>query len=86
METIQPIPIYTEFIKLEQLLKLSGLTETGGQAKELILQGLVQVDGQVCQMRGKKLRPGDRVKVCLDPPVTMELVAQRRPEDGTHAG
>lgn len=56
METIQHIPIHTEYIKLEQLLKLSGLTETGGQAKELIHEGLVQVGGQVCLLRGKKLR------------------------------
>ena len=59
METIERIPIHTEFIKLEQLLKLSGLTETGGQAKELIQDGLVEFAGEPCLMRGKKLRPGD---------------------------
>lgn len=82
METIQRISIHTEFIKLEQLLKLSGIAETGGQAKELIQEGLVRVGGQVCLMRGKKLRPGDRVLLELDPPVTLELEA----EAGPHAG
>ena len=80
METIQHIPLHTEYIKLEQLLKLSGLTETGGQAKELIHEGLVQVGGQVCLLRGKKLRPGDRVRVALDPPLLLEVEAE------AHAG
>jgi ribosome-associated protein len=60
METIE---IKTEFIKLDQLLKFAGLAETGGHAKELIADGLVFVNGEVCQMRGKKLRNGDKVKI-----------------------
>lgn len=56
------IKINTEFIKLEQLLKLSGLVRSGGSAKEFIHAGAVQVNGETCLMRGKKLRPGDRVK------------------------
>jgi ribosome-associated protein len=55
------INIHTPFIKLDSFLKLSGETQTGGQAKELIAAGLVRVNGEVCTMRGKKLRPGDRV-------------------------
>lgn len=60
METIN-ITIQTPFIKLEQLLKLAGLTDTGGFAKALIQQGEVRVNGEVCTMRGKKIRNGDRV-------------------------
>ena len=60
MKTIQS-KITTEFIKLESLLKFEGLVETGGEAKERIQDGEVQVNGQVCTMRGKKLRPGDVV-------------------------
>ncbi len=55
--------IKTPFIKLEQLLKLSGLTDTGGFAKELIQKGQVSVNGEICTMRGKKIRNGDVVTV-----------------------
>ena len=58
---MQKILIHTEFIKLDALLKYAGLCETGGEAKLLIQQGQVQVNGEVCTMRGKKLRPGDVV-------------------------
>ena len=51
--------IQTDFIKLEAALKYAALTATGGEAKEVILQGLVTVNGEVCTMRGKKLRAGD---------------------------
>ncbi len=53
--------ISTEFIKLESLLKFEGVAETGGDAKYLIQEGQVLVNGQVCTMRGKKIRPGDVV-------------------------
>lgn len=55
------IEITTPFIKLEQILKFSGITETGGQAKEIIQEGLVKVNGQVVTERGRKIRPGDQV-------------------------
>ena len=55
------ISLETEYIKLDSLLKLSGLCETGGEAKIVINEGLVSVNGEVCPMRGKKIRPGDRV-------------------------
>lgn len=55
------ILIHTEFIKLDSLLKLAGLVETGGEAKLLIQDGQVLVNGEVCTMRGKKLRGGDTV-------------------------
>jgi len=59
----QQIKITTEYIKLEQLLKLSSLCQTGGEAKNIILDGLVKVNGEVCLQRGKKLRTGDKVEL-----------------------
>ena len=55
------IEITTEYIKLQDLLKLAGLTYTGGEAKVMVQEGLVTVNGEVCTMRGKKIRPGDVV-------------------------
>ena len=55
------VKITTEFIKLDALLKFEGLAGTGGEAKEAIQAGEVKVNGEVCTMRGKKLRPGDVV-------------------------
>lgn len=56
------VSITTEFIKLEALLKLATLVGTGGEAKMLIQDGQASVNGEVCTMRGKKLRPGDTVQ------------------------
>ena len=55
------ITITTEFIKLQDLLKLASLVGTGGEAKIVIQEGDVSVNGEVCTMRGKKIRPGDTV-------------------------
>lgn len=55
-----PVVIGTEFIKLEAALKFANAVESGGMEKNVIQDGLVQVNGQVCTMRGKKLYPGDR--------------------------
>ncbi|MGN0980735.1 MAG: RNA-binding S4 domain-containing protein [Candidatus Avoscillospira sp.] len=55
------IPIHTEFIKLQDFLKFANAVESGGMAKNMILAEEVQVNGEVCTMRGKKLRPGDLV-------------------------
>lgn len=57
------IKITTEFIKLDQLLKFAALVGSGGEAKALIQDGEVLVNGEVCTMRGKKLRSGDKVSV-----------------------
>ena len=54
------ISISTEYIKLQDLLKFAGAVETGGDAKRIIQEGRVTVNGENCTMRGKKLRPGDR--------------------------
>ena len=56
------IEITTEHIKLQDLLKLAGLTYTGGEAKVMVQEGLVTVNGEVCTMRGRKIRPGDTVE------------------------
>ena len=54
----EKIYIDTEYIKLDSLLKIGGFG-TGGQAKMLVQNGGVLVNGEVCLMRGKKMRPGD---------------------------
>jgi len=60
---MEKIKIDTEFIKLQDLLKYAGLCETGGQAKYLIQDGYVKVNGEVCTMRGKKMRNGDKAEL-----------------------
>ena len=62
MESRQ-IKIHTEFIKLQDLLKFAGAVETGGDAKLIVQEGRVAVNGEPCSMRGKKLRPGDRAVI-----------------------
>ena len=59
----QEIAIKSEFIKLDSLLKYAGLCMTGGEAKSLIEEGCVLFNGEVCTMRGKKVRPGDQVSL-----------------------
>ena len=57
------IKITTEFIKLQDLLKFAAIVSTGGEAKIRIQEGEILVNGEVCTMRGKKIRPGDDVEV-----------------------
>ena len=62
------VKIHTEYIKLDDLLKFAGVLGSGGQAKAVIADGIVKVDGEVCTMRGKKLRGGETIEfedVCL---------------------
>ncbi|MGN0643205.1 MAG: RNA-binding S4 domain-containing protein [Huintestinicola sp.] len=59
----ESVRITTEFIKLDQLLKFSGVAEIGSEAKAIIADGIVSVNGEVCLMRGKKIRPGDVVSI-----------------------
>ena len=56
------IEITTEFIKLDALMKFAAMVGTGGEAKFVIAEGLVKVNGETCTMRGKKLRAGDTVE------------------------
>lgn len=60
---MERVVIYTDFIKLDALLKFAGLCETGGEAKERIQAGEVRLNGEVCTMRGKKCLPGDTVEL-----------------------
>ena len=60
---INVITIKPPFIKLEQFLKFAGIADTGGIAKMMILDGIVEVNGEVCLMRGKKLVDGDKINV-----------------------
>ena len=60
---MENIIITTEFIKLQDLLKFANVVSTGGEAKIIIQDGEVKVNGEVCTMRGKKIRPGDLVEL-----------------------
>ena len=55
-----PVVISTEFVKLQDAMKYANIVYSGGEAKQLILDGQVKVNGETCTMRGKKLRPGYR--------------------------
>ena len=59
---METIAINTEFIKLDALLKFAAAVGTGGEAKQVIADGMVKVNGETCTQRGKKLRAGDRVE------------------------
>ena len=59
-EDATPVVIHTEFIKLQDALKYANVVYSGGEAKQLILEEQVKVNGEVCTMRGKKLYPGDK--------------------------
>lgn len=61
---MENIEITTEYIKLQDLLKFAAAVQTGGEAKVVIQEGDVTVNGEVCTMRGRKIRPGD--DVCFD--------------------
>ncbi len=54
--------IDTDFIRLDAFLKMNDAVQSGGHAKVVIQDGEVKVNGEVCTMRGKKLRPGDSVE------------------------
>lgn len=58
---METIAITTEYIRLQDLMKLADMVSSGGEAKRLIQDGQVSVNGEVCLQRGKKLRPGDTV-------------------------
>lgn len=62
-----------EFIRLGDLLKVAGLTGTGGEAKQAVQDGLVNVDGKVCTERGHKIRVGQKVQFKDQ---TIEVVAE----------
>ena len=53
------VEIHTEFIKLQDAMKLANIVYSGGEAKAIIQEGAVLVNGEECTMRGKKLHDGD---------------------------
>ena len=57
------IEINTEYIKLDQLLKYAAVVGNGSEAKMLILDGMVRVNGEICTQRNKKIRPADEVEI-----------------------
>ena len=59
---METLAIQEEFIRLDSLMKFAGMCSSGGRAKYLIQNGEVKLNGEVCEMRGKKIRPGDRVE------------------------
>lgn len=65
MET--EIKLTKEFIKLDALLKVAGVADSGGEAKHMVLEGLVRVNGEPATQRGKKIRQGDVVEVATEP-------------------
>ena len=60
---MEEIVINTEFIKLDSALKFANMAESGGEAKNMVQDGYVSVNGEVCTQRGRKLRDGDTVTV-----------------------
>lgn len=56
------IKIDEEYIRLDNLMKFAGMCNSGGRAKYLIQGGEVKLNGEICTMRGKKIRPGDKVE------------------------
>jgi ribosome-associated protein len=75
-ESMERITIHTPFIKLDALLKFSALTGSGGEAKAVISDGLVGVNGETCMQRGKKIYPGDTVSFCGE-----EILVERETQD-----
>lgn len=62
----EKVKITTEYIKLDQLLKFSGVAENGADAKDMILSEIVEVNGEICTMRGKKMRIGDEAVIYFE--------------------
>ena len=81
---METIAIKTPFIKLDALLKFAAVCGSGGEAKALIQEGQVSVNGEICTMRGKKILPGDRVSLDDKEILVGAALCGRPPE--THEG
>ena len=66
-ESRQTFGIHTEYIDLLQFLKATGIAATGGEAKAIVDEGFVTVNGEAESRRRRKLRPGDTLNLALDP-------------------
>ena len=75
---MKKIAISTEYIKLDSFLKFSGITLDGSDAKRMVQSSMVKVNGELCTMRGKKLRPGEIVDACG---IVLEVCADDGEED-----
>ena len=73
MKTVK-VKITTEYIKLDSLLKFAGLVETGADGKLIVKEGRINVNGEVCTMRGKKITPADKVQI---PEIDTEIVVEK---------
>ena len=60
LHAMRRVGITTEYIRLDDAMKLANIVGRGGMAKHLIQEGAVEVNGVTCTERGKKLRPGDK--------------------------
>jgi ribosome-associated protein len=69
-------PIHTEHIDLLQFLKATGIAATGGEAKMLVDEGFIRVDGEEESRRRRKLRPGMSIDIALDPPEAWEIIVE----------
>ncbi len=85
---MEELKILTPFIKLDQLVKFAGFSETGAKAKILIDLGELNVNGELCIKRGKKIKPGDiiefknkKYKVVYDEAAAAEQAAASEPEN-----
>ena len=65
-EPPRDVAIDGDMIRLGQLLKLSGLAESGGEARELVTEGVVRVNGEIEVRRGRQLHRGDLVEVAAE--------------------
>ena len=66
-ESRQTFGVHTEYIDLLQFLKATGIAATGGEAKAIVDEGFVTVNGEAESRRRRKLRPGDTLDLALDP-------------------
>ena len=69
------LAIHTEYIDLLQFLKATGIAATGGEAKAMVDEGLVRVNGEEESRRRRKLRANDRIDIALDPEESWKIVA-----------
>ena len=71
---MKEIKIETDYIKLDQFLKFAGACQTGGEAKWMIEEGLVLLNGEQVMQRGKKCYPGDKIELLTDPPFKGKII------------
>ncbi len=73
---METVTITTDYIKLDQLIKYAGITGCGSQAKILISERYVKVNGEICQQRGKKIKVGDVVEITYQPLCRKMLISK----------